>query len=56
MFARGDYPVASLIQGTDGTFYGTTPGAGANAKGTVFEFAIDSSERLVHSFGGSEVK
>jgi uncharacterized repeat protein (TIGR03803 family) len=33
----GIYPV-SLVVGSDGTFYGTTGGGGANGAGTVFKF------------------
>jgi uncharacterized repeat protein (TIGR03803 family) len=33
----GTYPI-SLIVGSDGTFYGTTGGGGANGAGTVFKF------------------
>jgi uncharacterized repeat protein (TIGR03803 family) len=33
----GQYPISGLIQGTDGSFYGTTFQGGANASGTVFE-------------------
>jgi uncharacterized repeat protein (TIGR03803 family) len=43
-------PVAGLVQGTDGLFYGTTRGGGANAGGTVFR--IDSAGNLttLHTF------
>jgi uncharacterized repeat protein (TIGR03803 family) len=44
-------PVAGLVQGTDGLFYGTTRGGGASNGGTVFK--IDSSGNLttIHTFG-----
>ncbi|MEO8922070.1 MAG: choice-of-anchor tandem repeat GloVer-containing protein [Caldimonas sp.] len=34
----GANPFAGLIQASDGHFYGTTIGAGANLQGTVFKF------------------
>ena len=34
----GQIPIAGLIQGADGNFYGTTLGGGANGNGTVFKF------------------
>ncbi|HZZ16264.1 MAG TPA: choice-of-anchor tandem repeat GloVer-containing protein [Candidatus Sulfotelmatobacter sp.] len=43
---------ASLILGTDGNFYGTTPGGGANDKGTVFKITSAGVETLLYSFGG----
>ena len=33
----GYYSLAGLIQATDGNFYGTTSGGGANGDGTVFK-------------------
>src|SRR5204862_6746576 len=33
----GEYPYASLVQGGDGNFYGTTQKGGANRFGTVFK-------------------
>src|SRR2546423_15539672 len=48
----GRSPEATLVQGSDGNFYGTTPLGGAHAKGTVFK--IDSTGSLItlHSFSG----
>ena len=34
---NGSYPLAGLVQGIDGDFYGTTVSGGANGKGTVFQ-------------------
>jgi uncharacterized repeat protein (TIGR03803 family) len=34
---NGENPVASLLQGTDGNFYGTTEVGGANDDGTIFK-------------------
>jgi uncharacterized repeat protein (TIGR03803 family) len=34
-----------LVQATDGNFYGTTQGGGANGYGTVFKMTPSSTER-----------
>ncbi len=34
---KGSVPVADLVQGSDGSFYGTTSGGGADGVGTVFK-------------------
>jgi uncharacterized repeat protein (TIGR03803 family) len=36
----GSYPVAGLVQETDGKFYGTTLEGGANSDGTVFSISV----------------
>lgn len=36
----GEYPFAGLVQDTNGTFYGTTVGGGANNDGTVFSLSL----------------
>ena len=36
----GEYPYAGLVQGTDGDFWGTTGGGGANNLGTVFRLSV----------------
>jgi uncharacterized repeat protein (TIGR03803 family) len=36
----GEYPSASLVQATNGTFYGTTTDGGANSDGTVFSISV----------------
>ncbi len=36
----GEYPEAGLIQGTDGSFYGTTSGGGQGGAGTVFRLTV----------------
>jgi uncharacterized repeat protein (TIGR03803 family) len=50
--ADGSSPEGTLVQGSDGNLYGTTPLGGAHAKGTVFR--IDSTGNLttLHSFSG----
>ena len=55
----GAYPEASLIQVSDGNFYGTTYGGGTNCVlgggcGTIFEFSPSSgTETVLYSFGNS---
>ena len=53
--AHGDgaSPNASLIQGSDGNFYGTTTRGGANGDGTVFRITPAGVETVLFSFSGS---
>jgi uncharacterized repeat protein (TIGR03803 family) len=46
----GEYPVAGLVQGTDGNFYGTTPEGGANGGGTVFKITPTGTLTTLYSF------
>jgi uncharacterized repeat protein (TIGR03803 family) len=52
----GDRPIAGLVQGTDGNFYGTTVYGGANICndigpcGTVFKITPDGKLTTLHSF------
>jgi uncharacterized repeat protein (TIGR03803 family) len=46
----GFYPVAGLVQGTDGNFYGTAQGGGANALGTVFKITPHGNLTTLYSF------
>ncbi len=46
----GDIPYAGLIQGTDGNFYGTTLGGGANGDGTVFKITSGGTLTTLYSF------
>ena len=46
----GSSPYAGLIQATDGNFYGTTNGGGADGDGTVFEITASGTLSTVHSF------
>ena len=50
----GKYPLAGLIQTTDGDFYGTTSYAGANGWGTVFKITPSGTLTTLHSFGGAD--
>lgn len=49
----GQNPQASLIQASDGNFYGTTDAGGATGEGTVFEITPAGVETVLHSFGNS---
>jgi uncharacterized repeat protein (TIGR03803 family) len=46
----GAYPIAGLIQGRDGNFYGTTAIGGTNGLGTIFELATNDTFALLVSF------
>ncbi len=38
-YSDGKWPIAGLVQATDGNFYGTTYTGGANGDGTVFSLS-----------------
>jgi uncharacterized repeat protein (TIGR03803 family) len=46
----GESPVAGLMQGSDGNFYGTTPG-GNTTSGTVFKLTPEGVETTLYTFG-----
>jgi len=50
---EGAVPIAGLVQGSDGNFYGTTALGGAHFKGTVFKIEVGGSFTTLHSFSGS---
>ncbi len=50
---EGAVPIAGLVQGSDGNFYGTTALGGAHFKGTVFKIEAAGSFTTLHSFSGS---
>jgi uncharacterized repeat protein (TIGR03803 family) len=50
----GAYPDAGLVQATDGNFYGTTEGGGANGAGTVFDITPAGLLTTLHSFTFSD--
>jgi uncharacterized repeat protein (TIGR03803 family) len=52
--ADGANPYAGLVQATNGHFYGTTLGGGANRGGTVFEIASTGPPTTLHSFSGPD--
>jgi len=50
----GALPVARLIQGSDGSFYGTTPGFGSSNRGRVFRVDTAGSLTTLNTFTGSD--
>jgi uncharacterized repeat protein (TIGR03803 family) len=48
--ADGDNPYATLVQGSDGSFYGTTYYGGATTNGTVFRISPSGNDKLLYSF------
>ena len=50
----GTNPKAALVQATDGNFYGTTEGGGADDVGTVFKITPNGTLTTLHSFGMSD--
>ncbi len=48
----GAYPQAGLVQGVDGSLYGTTSEGGTNYSGTVFSISTNGSETILHNFSG----
>jgi len=51
--ADGANPYASLLEGKNGTFYGTTYGGGSGTGGTVFKWTIKGTETVLASFAAS---
>ncbi len=49
----GITPLAGLIQGSDGYFYGTTQLGGANSAGTIFRFSTGTGEQVIYSLGST---
>jgi uncharacterized repeat protein (TIGR03803 family) len=49
----GGNPKARLVQGSDGTLYGTTYSGGTNNQGTVFKISTNGSLTSLYSFTGS---
>ena len=49
----GGYPQAGLVQGSDGSFYGTTASRGTNGWGTVFKISTDGALTTLHSFSAN---
>ncbi len=48
----GSHPTASLIQGTDGCFYGTAERGGTNNHGTIFQITSNGVFNPLYSFTG----
>ena len=51
----GGGPMAALVQGSDGNFYGTTLVGGTDNQGTVFKITPAGVETVLHSFAGNTV-
>ncbi len=47
-------PATGLVQGTDGSFYGTTKGGGGNGGGTVFKIDSLGTLTVLHTFSGGD--
>ena len=53
--ADGSFPVAGLVQGSDGSFYGTASAGGdANGDGTIFKVTPAGAFTVLHPFAGSD--
>jgi uncharacterized repeat protein (TIGR03803 family) len=52
--SNGNYPWATLVQGIDGSFYGTTEQGGASNGGTVFKITPTGRLTTLHSFAGTD--
>lgn len=50
----GAHPSASLVQASNGDFYGTTLAGGANDDGTVFKITLTGTLTTLHSFDGGD--
>jgi uncharacterized repeat protein (TIGR03803 family) len=50
----GAHPLDSLVQGSDGSFYGTTSGGGTNNAGTVFTITAQGTLSTLHLFNGGD--
>ena len=50
----GANPTAALVQGGDGSYYGTTPYGGANGDGTVFKITSNGQFSTLYGFGSVE--
>jgi uncharacterized repeat protein (TIGR03803 family) len=49
----GSYPVAGVVQGSDGALYGATSSAGAGGQGTIFRWS-DTGFETAYSFSGAD--
>jgi len=50
----GAYPLAALVQATDGNFYGTTSSYFGDGYGTVFQITPSGTLTTLHSFSGTD--
>jgi uncharacterized repeat protein (TIGR03803 family) len=49
----GEYPLGGLVQGANGSFYGTTESGGVNDAGAIFEITTGGKLTVLHSFAGT---
>jgi uncharacterized repeat protein (TIGR03803 family) len=52
--SNGDGPTGTLVQGSDGNFYGTTDLGGSNDNGTVFKITPGGTLTTLHNFDGTD--
>jgi uncharacterized repeat protein (TIGR03803 family) len=50
----GSLPLAGMVQGTDGDFYGTTSAGGTSDVGTIFSITPSGTLTTLHSFDGTD--
>jgi uncharacterized repeat protein (TIGR03803 family) len=53
-FADGTLPLGTLVQATDGNFYGTTSGGGTNQYGSIFKMTATGTLTTLYSFCSQE--
>lgn len=51
---NGANPLAGMVQGADGNFYGTTNGGGTNGSGTVFKITAGRKLTTLYNFGPAD--
>lgn len=51
-FTDGQFPLAPLMQVTDGNFYGTANIGGSNDRGTIFKIAASGKFEVIYNFDG----
>jgi uncharacterized repeat protein (TIGR03803 family) len=50
----GTYSYSALVQGQNGSFYGTTAFGGAYGEGTIYEITSQGAVTILHSFQGTD--
>jgi uncharacterized repeat protein (TIGR03803 family) len=53
-YVDGASPNSELVQGSDGSFYGTTSSGGTNSAGTVFKLDPSGNYSVLHDFEGGD--